>query len=318
MIFEPRASAILYNILKSNDTDKIYIIPSNVCPIVPITFLKADRKFELIDINDDTLCLDEEVVLKKLKYSPNKYAGVLFVRTYGTDKCFEPFFKRIKEISGKHLVIDDRCLSVPNYKYVDTYADVILYSTGYSKIVDLGYGGFAQIKETINYRKYQTIYSKDSHIELTNNYKQRIEARSPYIYKDSDWLDNSNIDRTFENHVLLIQEEQSKSTEIKKKINKIYSDNLPHNAQLDPDFQLWRFNIRVPNKNTILKYLFANDLFASSHFASLKGIFSEGVAANAEKLHSTVINLFNDKYYSEEKAYKTVEIINEHINNKKF
>jgi len=313
MIFEPRAAAIIYNILRAYEEDKVFILPSNVCPIVPITFLKANKRFELIDISDESLCIDEEIVLTRLKQSPNKYAGVLFVRTFGTDDCFETFFKQIKDIQESFLVIDDRCLSIPNTDYIETYADVVLYSTGYSKVVDLGYGGIAQLKGNVNYKKYPNKYSEKSHSELINNYKFSIQDRSQYIYKDSNWLDNSISDRSFESHVELMQMEYNESIRIKKRINKIYSDNLPSNIQLKPNYQLWRFNITVPNNSNVIDVLFANNLFASTHYPSLNGIFCEGDAINTEKLHSTVINLFNDKHYSEEKAYMTVDIINQFV-----
>ena len=45
-----RASAILYNYLSGNHFDKPFLLPANVCPVVPLSFMKAGVGFEFIDI----------------------------------------------------------------------------------------------------------------------------------------------------------------------------------------------------------------------------------------------------------------------------
>ncbi|MFF2091715.1 hypothetical protein [Paenibacillus sp. NPDC058174] len=315
MVTEPRASAIIYNILKGYTSNNTFLMPSNICPIVPITFFKAGKSFEFIDISNDTLCMDEEIIIQKLKRNPKNYAGVFFVRTFGVEESFEYLFKQIKEINDDFIIIDDRCLSTPSFQYVETQADVVLYSTGYSKVVDIGFGGFAQIKNNIKYDKSPLTYSEKSYGDIINSYKKSIESNSKYIYEDCDWLDNSNLNISYECYSSLIEKEFAASIHIKNEMNKIYSENLPKQIQLDSKFQSWRFNIRLSNRDSIINELFKHNLFASTHYASLKGIFSKGKAPNAERLHSSIINLFNDKYYNEEKAYRTVDIINRIITN---
>jgi dTDP-4-amino-4,6-dideoxygalactose transaminase len=56
--------------------------------------------------------------------------------------------------------------------------------------------------------------------------------------------------------------------------------------------------------------IYNNGLFASSHYGSLDGIFSNGCSPVAEKLHSMVINLFNDDNFDTEQAKRIVRIIN--------
>ena len=91
----------------------------------------------------------------------------------------------------------------------------------------------------------------------------------------------------------------------KEKLNAIYRDMLPVTIQLPAQYQHWRFNILTGKKDEILKALFAEGLFASSHYMSL----SNGCMI-AQNLHEHVLNLFNDQYYTEEQAVKTCEIIN--------
>ncbi|SMG46671.1 hypothetical protein [Paenibacillus aquistagni] len=314
MIFEPRASAVIYNLLNSYEGDKVFLVPANVCPIVLVTFLKAKKRFELIDISNQTLCMDEEDALRKLGNNPSKYAGVFFVRTFGVLGSFEHFYEEIKKINEDFLIVDDQCLSAPDPELSkDTIADVVLYSTGYAKIVDLSYGGLAQLKPNIRYNKNTLSFDEQSHDRIINEYKNSIANNSMFLYKDCDWLDNTHVGISLEHYLSSIEEAYKTSIETKNIINKIYSENLPQSIQLDSKYQLWRFNIRTSKKDEILDALFKNKLFASSHYASLKGIFSLGKAPNAEDLHANVINLFNDRNYDEERAYRTVEIINKFL-----
>ena len=50
-VFENRASTVLCNFLKSNHFDKPFLLPANVCPVVPLSFMKAEVEFDFIDID---------------------------------------------------------------------------------------------------------------------------------------------------------------------------------------------------------------------------------------------------------------------------
>ena len=58
----------------------------------------------------------------------------------------------------------------------------------------------------------------------------------------------------------------------KEKINAIYRSFLPKENTLEDTFQQWRFQILVPKKEMLLQKIFENNLFASSHYASLSSI----------------------------------------------
>ena len=80
-----------------------------------------------------------------------------------------------------------------------------------------------------------------------------------------------------------------------------------------PELQSWRFNIRVPAADRLVERLFAEGLFASRHYASLGRSFGEGRFPVAERLHSEVVNLFNDQYFDEERAGAAVEVVLRHL-----
>jgi hypothetical protein len=83
--------------------------------------------------------------------------------------------------------------------------------------------------------------------------------------------------------------------------------------QLPAEFQTWRFNIRVKNKQPSLEKIFSAGLFASSHYASLADIMGEQKAPCAENLAKSVINLFNDHHFTSDQAEQVCKIILENL-----
>ena len=81
--FEERASVILYNFLVDIPRKNTFLLPANVCPIVPAVYLKAGVSFEFVDINLETLEMNPRVILSKLKKNPNTYCGIHSVSAYG-------------------------------------------------------------------------------------------------------------------------------------------------------------------------------------------------------------------------------------------
>jgi hypothetical protein len=69
----------------------------------------------------------------------------------------------------------------------------------------------------------------------------------------------------------------------------------------------------IREKERLLAAIFAAGLFASSHYSSLGGVFSEGQFDSAERLHRIVVNLFNDFRFSEEQALRVCQIVQSHV-----
>ena len=268
-VSDNRASRILYNFLSSNCFERPFIAPSNVCEVIPTVFKEAGVELVLLDINPVTLCINVDDI-KNIK----DYAGLLFVHTYGVETNSEVVFTRIKQIEPRFVIIDDRCLCTPTLAIPGDSADMYLYSVGEKKQVDLGLGGFAFIKEEVNYHK--------------------CPLQNGSFMNDTLWA----LDKD-----LFLEKVQS-SIAHRSLINAVYCKQLPKHIQLDLSFQNWRFNIQVSNKQTILNALFASGLFASSHYRPIDRGY-----VNAELLHSQIINLFNDYHYTIEMAKKTCSII---------
>jgi len=310
-----RASAILYNLLVSQKQRLPWLLPANICPIVPITFFKARVPFEFVDISTRTLHMDleqAEALIRK-----RKYGGLLYAHTYGESSTPRDFFANAKSLDPGLLILDDRCLCIPDLEPDNnSSADVILYSTGYAKIVELNFGGYAFMKESISYQPARLPFTSQDHEQLEKSYKESISKRARFIYHDSNWLETDSdlrVLRAWYDYRQQIKAGLKESMERCRALNAIYAANLPGEVQLPNEYQTWRFNIRVKNKKRVLDAIFKAGLFASSHYASLAGIMAEGSALRAEMLANEVINLFNDHHFTAPQAEQVCAVIMENL-----
>lgn len=209
------------------------------------------------------------------------------------------------------MVVDDRCLCVPDFEG-NPSADVTLYSTGYAKIVDLGFGGYAFIKDEVFYKPARLTFNENHHARIEDTYKKAVQDRTRYTYHDCDWLDTNESLPGWNEYCQQIEDNLQVSLAQRERLNKIYSSVLPLEMQLPQGFQMWRFNIRVGNKPRILKAIFDAGLFASSHYVSLTGIMTDGTAPEADRLAGEAINLFNDHHFDPQRAGWICEVILEH------
>jgi len=310
LVIGARASAILFDFLSSirEEIKKPFILPANVCPIVPVTFIKAKIPFIFSDITIKDMLIDKKNVLSKTLNE--EISGVLFVRSYGQMNNEAGFFCSLRKINHKLIIIDDRCLCIPNTNGEDIYeeADLTLFSTGYAKYAELNYGGFAYIKHYINLINFESIFDPNAHRDLIEAMNCAIRDNTKFVFNDENWL-NKVIDFDKNEYFKIIEEKTKAATFQKSKLNAIYATLLPKSIQLIELSNNWRFNIMVENKNNILKKIFDEGLFASSHYSSVSHLFSVERSINADFIHNNIINLFNDFRFDEIKVEKICRII---------
>lgn len=308
----PRASAILYSLLVNRRDKSPWLLPANICPIVPITFLKAEVPFQFVDISPETLHMDLDQVEDLLKNG--KIGGLLYAHTYGEVSTPNEFFGSVKSLFPDLMVIDDRCLCIPDLELDPiNKADIQLYSTGYAKIVDLNFGGYAFLSDAIDYQSAHLAFDPVQYEALEKAYKAAVSQRQKFVYQDSDWLETDAAVPVWNEYCMQIERSLAGSLEQRASLNHVYAGMLPVDIQLPAAFQTWRFNIRVRDKQRILDAIFSSGLFASSHYASLAGIMGDGKAPQAESLERSIINLFNDHYFSLDQAEKVCRIILENL-----
>ena len=301
-----RASSLLYSYVKKHLNGR-YLLPVNVCPDVPLTLSLAGVSYDFVDISPDTLCMDEESCIEKL--SRNDYAGVVYVRTYGVLFDTSLFFFRIKSAAHDTIIIDDRCLCMPEEKPASYGADFILYSTGHCKQIDMGGGGYCLYSEEETLNLDETLYYDGTDEESI--YKSAYAKGIRLAETPTGWLKVSRLKLPDELYLSTIREQKGPRVRQREQLNEIYESQLPADIQLPKCYQDWRFNIVVPPalKDTILVDLFIAGLFASSHYHSVNRLFNDDAYANSDYLFGKIINLFNDFNYSEEKAILTCKII---------
>lgn len=304
----PRAAAILYGLLTSRGQAGPWLLPANICPIVPAVFMKAGVAFELVDISDATLHMDLEQAEERLRRG--KLGGILFAHTYGEASTPNDFFARVKAHDPEVLVIDDRCLCPPDLDAPDTLvADVALYSTGHAKHVELGFGGYAFMQAGLRYVAASLPFDPAQHAALEASYKASIQARSRFDYGADDWLEVNTPQPTWSDYRQQLAAGLERSTEQRRLLSAVYAHELPTEMQLPPAYQTWRFNVRVKNQRRILAAIFAEGLFASAHYASLGGIMAAGRYPRAEALAGGILNLFIDHHFTVDQAERTCAVI---------
>src|ERR1043165_1790709 len=181
----PRASAILYSLLVNLENKDPWLLPANICPIVPITFLKARVPFRFVDISAKTLHMDLDQAEALIK--EREFGGLLYAHTYGEPSTPNEFFQSIKSFSAGLTIIDDRCLCVPDVEPTPANrADIQLYSTAYAKIVDLNFGGYAFLREDVDSQGAHLSFNPQDHEEVEKSYKDAIRQQVKFIYQDCD------------------------------------------------------------------------------------------------------------------------------------
>ena len=278
-IFSYRANKILFNFLWSNHFQGKVILPANICYDVVETLQYAGYELLFVDIDAQTLCLNWKQAIALAKDA----CVILFVHTYGLEDDYSDLFAAARKVNPKIAIIDDRCLCFPCLDLVQSDADLIIYSTGEKKQVDLGVGGIGYVADRWKY--------------------EDIVVPENMVLKNEIWMPNK----------AEIEKKMYEVIRHKEKLNAIYQSNLSKHVLLLPDsYQHWRFNIVVHNKKEILKTIFDAGLYASGHYA-VQG----GDCPIASNLYVKVINLFNDFYYTEEQAQKTCDVIIEVIQKEK-
>lgn len=317
ILYSKRACGALYRFLVAHRG--CYLLPVNTCPVVPLTLLKAGCSFKLIDICFDDLCINQEDVVNELKNNPQKYKGVIFIHTYGCEYDVTNFAKTIKLIDDQIQFIEDKCLCFPdiNQKNVPFYVDMVLYSTGYYKSVDIGEGGWS-ISNDYDYEFSANInYIPEDYKNIELYYKRCFsDGNCLKNIEDYNWLDitliNSNDVKYYIDKVASAAE---KALDIKRRINVIYENLLPKHIQFASKYNQWRFNICLDNSVDVLNKIFKSGLFASRHYQPVSSLFYTTTHfQKATELYNSTLNLFNDKYFTEDKALRISNLINAELN----
>ena len=293
IVYGTRAASILYQYLRGSKRSGRWILPANVCPIVPAVFHKAEKDFIFCDISPSSYCIDEDLVIEMLKKNRDEIAGIIYVRTYGVARDPRNLFIKAKNISeGLHL-IDDRCLCQPSFECGDSHADLVLHSTGYAKFVELGKGGWGLLREGHGMKTSSQGYCPGEHERLLESFRDSLVGNKPFLYRDGEWLDMRPPDIDFTEYCRIVSARIPEVRIHKSRLNAIYSEYLG-DFSLPDNYHDWRYNITCKNPKDIISKAFNIGLFASRHYKTLVPAFGAGKAPIAQQLGERIVNLFND------------------------
>lgn len=321
LINAPRAASILFDIVTSQRQPQgPVLVPANVCPIVPLTMIRAGREIQFVDIDERTLAMDATMLLEAVA-AASPGCVVVYVHTYGAIANVNSLFAQLKQQYPEMLIVDDRCAARPEIRpdARDCHADATLYSTGYGKYVDLGWGGYAVVDERLALRRHQNPYSSGDLSKLTHAYQRLIRRQSDRglgellsLCREASWLDLSTPVVDPEAHLTQLGVELAEADAHKRAINAIYSALLPSRMQRSPRFHDWRFQVTVTDKHACLSRLFELGLFASDHYFPASRLLGRTPCPAAEAQHRNSMNLFNDFNITRDQARQVAEVVGDY------
>ena len=230
--------------------------------------MKAGCSYELVDIKLSTLTIDFDLLFERLSHFRHREVALLLVRPYGFLEDLEEIMMNLKSTHRNCIIIDDQCLCVPNVDIeVKGSADMVLFSTGYSKYIDMSGGGFAIMKSSLPYQfSYSYEYSESALEEINDSIRYCLEEGLIFTYRDTHWLDLRERQFNEDKYLAEIRRKIKQVGLSKKMINDRYVEVIGEERVFGSAYNDWRFNLLVNNKDVLIKSIFDQGLFASSHY----------------------------------------------------
>lgn len=314
-IISNRALNILSGFLKNFDPGSYKIlIPSNICHDVVFLLKFMGIKIIFIDIEKNTLGLNTQQALEKIT-SLDKLI-LLWNHTYGNEDIPFDFFQKAKSINPELVIIDDRCLCNPlnfHSNSDDILIDLILFSTGYGKQIELNYGAIGIVNSKYNIGSHYHDFDEEKHYKL-KELLQNSNTGELSAFTANAWTRVNIAPLEEKNYMEEVHREANLWAGHKMRLFELFSGEINSDLLLAERFNKWRFNILVDNKDEILGQIKKEGLFASGHYQSLGSILTSKKFEVSEWVYNHVVNLFIDKHFTIEMAYKTAKLINKYAN----
>ena len=225
------------------------------------------------------------------------------------------------------------CKNVP----VGNWGDAAIYSFGYSKIIELGFGGGLTVRESGLRQKVEGLISSfdlysELHKEADHEFQSKLRTlrkdpgnQMPEIYRPlyEDYakfliyrLDEQSVNLIKDALVDLDNILLSRYQKAMMYKNGISSSKISHVKEV-PGQIFWRYNILVESewRDELLKLLIDNNIWVSKWYPPVNKLFFEenesGSYPGAELFSKRVINLFVDERFSIAEVKRTISLINQ-------
>lgn len=336
MIYTGRGSSALNAILNSiTVTKRKILLPVNICEIVIPVIQLAGFSPVFYDVHSDTGNSGLENI--KTSYTGEE-AVLLAVHNFGVPLEIDLISEWAKEkdiflIEDVCNALGATCKNVP----VGNWGDAAIYSFGYSKIVELGFGGGLRVRDSGLRQKVKELISSfalysDLHKHADHEFQSKLrilrkdpENQKPEIYRPlyEDYakfliyrLDKQSVNLIKDALADLDNIILSRYQKAMMYKNGIRSSKISH-IEVVPGQIFWRYNILVEpeRRDELLKLLIDNNVWASKWYPSVNQLFFEenesGSYPGAELFSKRVINLFVYERFSITEVKRTISLINQ-------
>lgn len=310
-LFVGRAATAIYLILCNIQEKNIKVlVPANICyaAIYPIVYSGNIPVFCDVDSNTGN------VSLKEVEKYANQVQVMIIPHMFGNPICE---MDKIAGICKKHnIILIEDCASAMGAKldgnYCGTWGDYAIFSTGYSKTIDIGGGGIVisdrrleSLKERYQKLPLKTVYDKENEAFFSKIYRvirnNKQQTLDRYIWRSL----NDNLRSVFVHRIdhmeQLIKKEIVRLPDIikdRKREWQYYHQFLRKSRFFEIYSYMdggvpWRFNLLVQQeeKDRFVQYLLENKVPVSDWYPVVVTIFGEeNVYENATLLENKIIN----------------------------
>lgn len=334
-IFTGRGSTALWAILSSLDKPGARIIvPVNVCEIIVPVILKAGMVPVYCDV-------DERTGLSTLGHIVRAHTGnesaLLAVHNFGMPLEINAICDWAK--SENIFVIEDVCNALGasfQNRELGQWADAAIFSFGYVKIVECGFGGAAVVRDISLRRDVQSrVQSLETYADI---HKQKNEEYQGQLREIRNRTEQQNPDtyqslyRAYTKHILY-QLDDTSVQEIKSQVAQLGAEVQNRSQKADryrseircpwvshiPEREgqvYWRYNLLVPPelRDTLVRYLRSQDVTVSTWYPPVVPLFYKEFNSlcfsGSTAFGNSVVNLLVDRRVDIPEIERTSDLIN--------
>ena len=334
-----RGATGIYLILKSRFYAQKVLVPANICyaAVYPVLYSGNIPKFCDID------CTSGNLNLNIVKQNIKDVVAVIIPHMYGNPVC------DIEKISNfckqKNVLLIEDCASSMgveiNDKQTGSFGDYAIYSTGYSKTVDLKNGGmifsnFDLSHEKELYHRLPLYSSKvaDANAFFSKQYRLFRNKDIPFTQSEFYNLVNSDLSENFlyrlpdsfaTEMIVQISSKLNDIINLRRRNNNLYDRLINFDQQNILNYYFvdgsvpWRKNIFVNKKwkHQFIKHLLDIHISVSDWYPVVSCLFNDTTKyENAQTMEDTILNF--PLLLSDEEIYQIAHAINitiEKLNN---
>jgi len=311
-LFTGRATTGFYLILKANKIKNMgVLVPANICYAAVLAVIYSGNRPIFVDVS-----LDGNINYKILQTTVFKNIAVAIIPHMFGNPCID--ISKISLYLKKRgiLLIEDCALAMGaeiNRQMVGDFGDYAVFSFGYSKTIDLGYGGLIVTKNDLT--QIQKVNNRFNYYDTGIGEKLKLISElyrvirnnnetdfAKYIFKYfTKYYKNCFLFRSTREHdqdIIKQVESLNKIIEERRDNVKFYEQELNYNNNIEiykfnNGAVPWRFNLLIEEKykKPLIKYLLANNIPVSDWYPTVAPIFGVHVPfLNAQAIEKKILN----------------------------